>query len=317
MLKMQPSNQFPVLHSMLGWRLPTAVWTPQHQVRSLKPQLTSWSSAWMRNAKNIGSRQWNLLTSHIPAEKLGTLSTASLVEPHRNQTSVPWVPTQLHHFSRQVGKEVAELWKVVYSKDVNMLIRFTTEELVEALKSMKAGKAPGPDDIHPEFLLHAGEAVTKWLCHIMSTCLERCKILKIWRKATVIALPKRNNPKDDPKNYRLISLLCIPFKLLERMIHGPINPIIDPQLPHEQAGFCKSWLTVDQVTLLTAGTVLVDLTAAYDTMWHRGLTLKLLWMLPDIHMVHSIVKLISNRSFVLKTSDGQQSRLRRLKNGVP
>ena len=34
-------------------------------------------------------------------------------------------------------------------------------------------------------------------------------------------------------------------------------------------------------------------------------------------MVHFIVKLISNSSFVLKTIDGQQSRLRRLKNGVP
>ena len=155
-----------------------------------------------------------------------------------------------------------------------MLIPFTTEELVKALKSMKAGKAPGPDDIYPEFLLHAGDAVTKRLCQYMSTCLGRCKIPKIWRKATVIAFPKRNKPKDDPKSYRPISLLCIPFKLLERMIHGCINPIIDPQLPYEKAGFRKGRLTVDQVTLLTqdfedcfkakgtAGAVLVDLTAA-------------------------------------------------------
>ena len=31
------------------------------------------------------------LTSHTPAEKLGTLSTASQEESHLNQTSVPWV----------------------------------------------------------------------------------------------------------------------------------------------------------------------------------------------------------------------------------
>ena len=151
----------------------------------------------------------------------------------------------------------------------------------------------------------------------MSTCLES--------KATVIALPKPNKSKDNPKGYRPISLLCIPFKLLERMICGRINPIIDPQLLHEQAGFRKGRSTIDQVTLLTqdiedcfeakeiAGAVLVDLAAAYDTVWHRGLTLKLLWMLPDRHMVHFIVELISNRS----SSDGQQSRLRRLKNDVP
>ena len=62
------------------------------------------------------------------------------------------------------------------------------------------------------------------------------------------------------------------------MIHERINLIIDPLLPHEQAGFSKGRSTVDQVTLLTqdiedcfeaketAGAVLVDLTAAYDTM---------------------------------------------------
>ena len=55
-------------------------------------------------------------------------------------------------FSRQAGKEVAELWKVD-NNDVNMSTPFTTEELVEVLRSMQAGKAPGPDDIHPEFLL--------------------------------------------------------------------------------------------------------------------------------------------------------------------
>ena len=140
-------------------------------------------------------------------------------------------------FSRHVGKEVAELWKVD-SKDVSMLTPFTTEELVKALKSMKAGKAPGPDDIHPEFLLHAVDAATKWLCQYISTCLERCKIPKIWRKATVSALPKPNKPKDNPESYKPISLLGIPFKLLERMVHGHI-PLLTPSYLMSKLAFAK------------------------------------------------------------------------------
>ena len=35
------------------------------------------------------------------------------------------------------------------------------------------------------------------------------------------------------------------------MIQGRINPIIDPQLSYEQAGFRKGRSTVDQVTKLT------------------------------------------------------------------
>ena len=97
-------------------------------------------------------------------------------------------------------------------------------------------------------------------------------------------------------------------------------------LPKEQAGFERGTSTVDQVVLLTqniedsfvakkkAGAVFVDLTAAYDTVWHRGLTSKLLRLLPDNHMVRMIMELVRNRSFTLTTGDSKQSRLRRFKN---
>ena len=60
---------------------------------------------------------------------------------------------------------------------------------------------------------------------------------------------------------------------------------------------------MDQVVLLTqniedsfeakkkAGAVFIDLTAAYDTVWHRGFTCKLLRLLPVKHMVQMIMEL--------------------------
>ena len=60
-----------------------------------------------------------------------------------------------------------------------------------------------------------------------------------------------------------------------------------------------------------------DLKAACDTVWHRGLTCKLLRLLPDIHTVGMIMEMVGNRSFTLSTGNGQRSRLRNLKNGVP
>jgi len=86
--------------------------------------------------------------------------------------------------------------------------------------------------------------------------------------------------------------------------------------------------TVDQVTLLTqdiedsfsakkkAGGVFVDLIAAYDTVWHRGFTCKLLRLLPDRQMVHMIMEMVGNRRFTLTTGNGERSRLRRLKKTV-
>ena len=66
-----------------------------------------------------------------------------------------------------------------------------------------------------------------------------------------------------------------------------------------------------------AGAMFVDLTTAYDTVWHRGLTSKLLRLLPDEQMIRMILELIRNKSFTLTTGDSKRSRLRHLRNGVP
>jgi len=49
--------------------------------------------------------------------------------------------------------------------------------------------------------------------------------------------------------------------------------------------------------------VFVDLTAAYVTVWRRGLTCKLLRLLPDRHMVNMIKEMVGNRSFTLTTGN--------------
>jgi len=157
--------------------------------------------------------------------------------------------------------------------------------------------------------------------------MRQLKIPKIWRRALIVAIPKPEEPLGHPKSYCPISLLCIPFKILERLVYARVEPIIDPLLPWEQEGFRHGRSTVEQVTLLTqdiedsfsakkkAGAVFVDLTAAYDTVWHRGLTCKLLQLLPDRHMVRMIMEMVGNRSFTLTTGNGKRSRLRLLKNG--
>ena len=205
--------------------------------------------------------------------------------------------------SRLVSQEVSDLWKATTPDAVNISDNFSQREFAAALQHLKPGKAPGPDSICPELILHAGAALKSWLCDFFSSCLCRLKIPKIWRRALVVAIPKPGKPVGHPKSYRSMSLLCIPYKILERLIYARVEPLIDPLLPKEQAGFRRGKSTVDQVVLLTrniedsfeakkkAGAVFADLTAAYDTVWHRGLTCKLLKLLPDKHMVKMIMSL--------------------------
>ena len=67
---------------------------------------------------------------------------------------------------------------------------------------------------------------------------------------------------------------------------------------------------------MKAGTVLVDLSAAYGTVWHRGLTLKLLQIIPTKDMVRMIMSVITQRRFSLNIGP-DRCRCRTLVNGVP
>ena len=183
---------------------------------------------------------------------------------------------------------MSDLWRTTPTGPVNISESFTSQEFAAALKHLKSGKAPGLDPICPELITHNGAALKSWLCGFLSACLRHLKIPNVWRRALVVAIPKPKKPVEDLKSYGPISLLCVPYKILERLIHARVEPIVDPFLPREQAGFRRGRSTVDQTVLLTrniedsfeakkkAGALFVHLTAACGTVWHRGLTCKFL-----------------------------------------
>ena len=168
-----------------------------------------------------------------------------------------------------------------------------------------------------------------WLHGFLSSCLHELKIPKVWRRALVVAISKPSKPVKDPQNYRPISLLCVTYKILERLIYNRVERIVDPLFRKEEVGFRHGKFTVDQVVFLRqniedsfeakkkAGAMFVNLTAACDTIWHRGLICKLLRLLPNRHMVRMIMELVRNRSFILIPDDKEPSRLQNLKNGLP
>ena len=115
--------------------------------------------------------------------------------------------------------------------------KFYIKNFTAVLQHLKPDKAPGSDSICSELILHAGAGLNSWLCDLLSSCLHRLKILKIWRRALVVAIPKPKTPEEDPKCYRPMSLICVPYKILESLILTRVEPIINPKLSREQAGF--------------------------------------------------------------------------------
>ena len=107
-----------------------------------------------------------------------------------------------------------------------------------------------------------------------------------------------------------------------------ISPTVEEQLTPDQAGFRPGRSTCGKLLNLTqfiedgfeekqiTGTVFVDLTAAYDTVNHKLLLLKVAKMTKNKKTVSIIRSLLENRRFFVEM-DGRKSRWRVQKNGLP
>ena len=147
--------------------------------------------------------------------------------------------------------ELSDLWRSTSPDAVNISGDFSPREFAAALHHLKPGKAPSLNSICPDHLIHANPDLKSWLRGLLSSCLRRLKIPKVLGRALVVAILKPSKPVKDPQIYRLIFLICVPYKILEPLICNRVEPIVDPLLPKKQAGFWTRKSTVDQVVLLT------------------------------------------------------------------
>ena len=125
----------------------------------------------------------------------------------------------------------------------------------------------------------------QYLTDIYNISVKTSIIPNIWKKSHIVPLPKPGKDSSVGKNWRPISLLCCPAKVLERLLLPHIDQAI--RLQPTQHGFRKRHSTCTGIlSLITdvadgfcqrkpaARTVLValDLTAAFDTVNHNTLS---------------------------------------------
>ena len=145
-------------------------------------------------------------------------------------------------------------------------------------------------------------------------CLHWHEIPKIWRRALVVTIPKLMKCVENPKSYRPVSLLCVPCKILGRLIYASVKLIIVSLLLIQEAAFPREKSTVDQVILLKES-IEHFLSILRQHMTLSGivaLPANCMRLLPDKHMVRMIMELVWNRSFTLTAGDSSPSRILRL-----
>ena len=150
-----------------------------------------------------------------------------------------------------------------------------------------------------------------------------------WKKATVIPLPKINNPKL-VSDFRPISLLPLPGKIIEKLLHSQlINHLENNKLLNsKQNGFRKLHNTSDTVFKLCydlsngmnkklhTAAVLVDFAKAFDSINHVKLVNKLKMFSLETKAVLWIKDYLSNRMQRVMVN-GDCSNWDTIKYGVP
>ena len=114
---------------------------------------------------------------------------------------------------------------------------FTLEELTTATTCLRNHKAPGPDDIYPEFL-KLPSLFPKILSFLNSIYLHQTTPQQM--KETAFAMiPKPGGNLGEPANWRYVALMSYMAKLYDILLRERLRPIIDQLLRFNQNGFRK------------------------------------------------------------------------------
>jgi len=98
----------------------------------------------------------------------------------------------------------------------------TPREVAEIIQHTR-NKTPGPSKINKTILQHLPPNMIHRLCHIFNASLATGLFPSLFKKATLSLIPKPNKSVHHVTNYRPISLLEVPGKILERIITNRLN----------------------------------------------------------------------------------------------
>ncbi|KAK7095834.1 hypothetical protein V1264_005198 [Littorina saxatilis] len=125
----------------------------------------------------------------------------------------------------------------------------TKEEISQAIKQLRNGKAAGPDSIPAEALKADLATSVEMLYPLFFKIWEEEQVPSEWKEGYLIKLPKKGD-LSACSNYRGITLLSIPGKVFNRVLLNRLKDAVNPQLRDHQAGFRKDRSCTDQIATL-------------------------------------------------------------------
>lgn len=213
--------------------------------------------------------------------------------------------------------------------NIPAVVPFTPKEIQQAIRNLNHRKAPGIDRITPKMLKELPRKGIVLITYLFNAILR----LQYWptelKTAEIILIQKPGKNPNNVSSYRPISLLSIIAKLLERLLLQRINtdPSTETWIPSHQFGFRESHSTVQQTHRISheiskaleskkyCTSVFLDVSQAFDKVWHPGLLFKIKNYLP-IAYFNILKSYLSDRQFRVRVNESTSNNFT-IQSGVP
>ena len=202
-------------------------------------------------------------------------------------------------------------------------------DIIEIIRSVKASKAAGIDDIPARLVKDGAEELVAPLTIMINRSLE-CGLFPTQEKCAKITPIYKSDSKSNLDNYRPISVLTIISKIVEKVVYLQRSSYLEvnKMLSENQYGFRQKRSTNHAVTRLVddmrlsidkgavTGAVFLDLRKVFDSVQHACLLQKLPCYGILHQELHWFEDYLFNRTQIVNF-DGVNSDLQAITYGVP
>ena len=292
----------------------------------------------LRHNENNAKKFWKTIKSVLPTDKEG-LNNDIMLKEGEDRIGREDVASFINNFFINVGKldksrvlftgnlgDSGETQEDLtpYSSD-----KVTEREVYGVIKRINVSKSSGIDNISSSVFKVAFEYLIPEITHMYNLSIGTAKFPNLWKKALVIPIPKKGD-LTRVQNYRPISLLPLPGKVMEKLIHQRLSTHLETNslLANEQHGFRKAHSTVHSIAQLTnyiyrdldekspTLAVFIDFKKAFDCVQHPVLLKKLEAMNLDVLGIDWIKDYLTRRQQRV-FANGSYSSYQDISQGVP
>ncbi|CAM4569974.1 unnamed protein product [Lepidochelys olivacea] len=230
-------------------------------------------------------------------------------------------------FTNKVSSQTAALGSTAWGGGDQTSVE--KEVVRDYLEKLDVHKSMGPDVLHPRVLKELADVIAEPLAIIFENSWRSGELPDDWKKGNVVPIFKKGK-KEDPGNYRSVSLTSVPGKIMEQVLKESILKHLEERkvIRNSQHGFTKgkSCLTnliafYDEITgSVDEGkaveVLFLDFSKAFDMVSHSILASKLKKYGLDewtIRWIESWLDCRAQRVVI----NGSMTRWRPVSSGVP